>query len=173
MHTTKSPSLDCWGSLELDPLDAVEEVLDAHNWSFNRHAETEIALGISGKSCNYDVDFIWMEDTRSLKFICRFDIQITKNSYEGASLTMAKLNARLPFGHFGIDAAAMRPFFHYTLLLGGVGSSTGKRQIDAVIRSAFDSCEKAHSVFELLEGEKVVPNMQTLDLAIMDAAGRA
>ena len=59
-----------------NPLEVVERMAAANNWSFERAGEDEITLVVTGRWTNYQVSFTWMGDIEALHLACAFDIKV-------------------------------------------------------------------------------------------------
>src|ERR1044072_853333 len=58
------------------PLDVVERVVSARNWSFDRRGEMEMAVQVPGHWCDYSLYFSWNGDVGAMHFSCAFDMRV-------------------------------------------------------------------------------------------------
>ena len=74
-----------------NPLDSVEEILSANDWSFDRMSEDELTVHISGKMGEYKMLFVWQEDYSAMQFCCEFDLELRPEALDNAAKTMTAL----------------------------------------------------------------------------------
>ena len=66
------PSLET-STTQINPLDLIEELVIANDWPFQRAADDEILVEISGRWTDYRLFFVWQEEASALQFCCRLD----------------------------------------------------------------------------------------------------
>ena len=131
------------------PLDVVERMAAGNNWPFERAAEDEIALIVSGRWATYQVSFTWMNDIESLHLACAFDMRVPETRLAEVQQLIASINELLWIGHFDVwmqNGVVM--FRHALVLTGGVAASG--RQCEAVLGAALDSCERYYPAFQFV-----------------------
>lgn len=156
----------------LNPLDSVEEVLHDHNWSFNRMSNHELVLNVRGKSCQYEIFFIWQEDMSALQFCCQYDVTVSESNKAMAAQTILEINEELWMGHFDLPGATQIPSFRHTCLLRGVNDIAGAEHIEDLVDLSLAQCEQYFPVFHLLSLEQEI-DPKTVEFALMNGAGRA
>ena len=57
-----------------NPIDVLEHIATAQNWPFDRSAEDELSLAVTGSWCDYDLSFTWRDDLNGLHLACAFDL---------------------------------------------------------------------------------------------------
>lgn len=168
-----SPELDYYDDNE-NPLDNVEDVLNANNWVFDRMNDDELVVEVSGRSCGYKLFFIWQEDMNALQFCCQYDFTIEKNNLDQALKVLSSLNENLWMGHFEIPEQTSRPAFRHTCLLRGLSGGNSANFIEDLVDISLAQCERHFAAFHLLASANLhAANDQTMSLALMETVGRS
>lgn len=157
-----------------NPLDCAEEVLSAHQWSFDRANEDELYVQARGHYGAYKILLLWQEGYSALQFCCQYDIEIHPEAMDQAAIAIRDINSNLWLGHFDLPESTGMPCFRHTSLFRGVASAAGADQLENLIDIALAECERYHSTFSFLSKSSGTPNTmdeETLALAMMDPAG--
>ena len=59
-----------------NPVDMVEQIASANDWTHERAGEHEIAISIAGSWTDYHISFTWMDDIEALHLACAFDMRV-------------------------------------------------------------------------------------------------
>jgi hypothetical protein len=129
------------------PLDTIEQLAALQDWPFDRSAEDEINLSVSGKWADYQVCFNWRDDLEGLHLACTFDVKIPKPRLMEVCRLTARVNEHLWLGHFDVWADEGVLLFRYGLLLAG-GAEASSSQCEAMLRLALDACERYFPTFQ-------------------------
>ena len=78
-----------------NPIDLVEEIVLANDWSHDRASEEEMVVEISGRWCDYRMYFLWQEELSALHFSCGFDMKVPKRRRGPLYELLALANERL------------------------------------------------------------------------------
>jgi hypothetical protein len=132
-----------------NPLDVVERMASANHWPFERSAESEIALVVTGKGTNYQISFSWMEDIEVLHIACAFEMKVPQLRLSEVQRLIAGINEQLWIGHFDVWTQNGVVMFRHGLILGGGGAVTG-RQCEVALSSALDTCERFYPAFQFV-----------------------
>lgn len=157
---------------DLHPLDSVEDVLSANNWTFNRMNNDELMVQISGKAGLYRLFFIWQEDMNALQFCCQYDLNIAGNNLPAASTALLAINEQLWMGHFDLPKSTGVPSYRYTCLVRNAGRSATAEIIEDMVDISLVQCERFYPVFHMLASANDI-NTQNLSLALMETAGES
>jgi len=171
----------------INPLDSVEDVLTANEWTFNRMNMDEIIVQVAGKCCNYRLIFVWQEDMNAIQFCCQYDMVITPNNTDITARTLMAINSKLWMGSFIVDNITHIPTFRHTLLNHGDTPHTACfENIEALIDIALTQCERYQAAFDILAQESqqknILDNIQTtapmideqiMSLALMETLGES
>ncbi len=154
-----------------NPLEVVERVASANDWSFERAGDDEITILVAGRWADYQVSFTWMYDIEALHIACAFDLKVPERNRPEAQQLISMINEQLWVGHFDLwvkDGLVMHR--HALLLAGGVEASG--RQCEALLGAALDACERYFPAFQFVvwagKGAR-----EALDAAMFDTAGEA
>jgi hypothetical protein len=60
-----------------NPVDEIEQLAHANDWTFERSSEDEITVSVAGHWCEYHVSFTWMDEFESLHLAAAFDLKVT------------------------------------------------------------------------------------------------
>ncbi len=155
-----------------NPLDSVEEILSANDWTFDRMNEDELTVHVSGKMGHYKMMFHWQEEFSAMQFYCLFDLDIRGDALDLAAKTMSSINSDLWLGHFDLRRNTATPCFRHTSLFRGMTQTSGADHLEDLVDIALSECERYYPVFDMLS--KGLPARQAdLKLALMDVAGQS
>lgn len=155
-----------------NPLDSIEEILSANDWTFDRMSEDELTVQISGKMGLYTMLFVWQEDYSAMQFTCELDITFHADALDNAAKAMTAINGTLWLGHFDIRPGSNIPCYRHTSLLRGMYSS-GADHLEDLVDIALAECERYYPAFELLSRGSTAQDHSALSLAMMDIAGES
>lgn len=157
-----------------NPLDSVEDLLNANNWTFNRADEDELRVQVSGRHGGlYDMQFVWQEEYGAMQFTCKMgDIIIDEDKIAGTSEMMRKINANLWLGHFDFLDDERIPRFRHTCLFRGMHGASGAEHIEDLVDIALAECERFFAAFDLISRPKQADDA-LFSLAMMDVQGDA
>lgn len=156
-----------------NPLDSIEEILSANDWTFDRMSEDELTVQISGKMGTYTMLFVWQEDYSAMQFTCEFDITLHPDALDSAATAMTAINSTLWLGHFDIRAGGNIPCYRHTSLLRGMVYASGADHLEDLVDIALSECERYYPAFELLSRKSTSQDQGALALAMMDIAGES
>ncbi len=155
-----------------NPLDSVEEILYANEWTFDRMTEDELTVQITGKMGEYKLFFQWQEEYSAMQFTCQFDLDVKREAMDVASKTMTGINSGLWLGHFDFREGTEIPCFRHTTLFRGQTQTSGAEHIEDLVDIALAECERYYPVFDMLS-RGVPANDCDMSLALAPAAGQA
>src|SRR5690606_15234208 len=85
----------------------------------------------------------------ALQIACAYDMRVPQNKLTAIHSLLALVNERLWLGHFDIWSDEGVPMFRHALLLhGSLGASD--RQIESLIDSAVEACERFYPAFQFV-----------------------
>ncbi len=151
-----------------NPLDHVEEVLNRHNWAFNRVNAEELIVQVTGKGCDYRLFFIWEEDMSAIQFCCQYSLKIPTENFKMAAKSLMELNANLWLGHFDLPAKTGVPSFRYAAFC--QEETTTPDKISNMIDVALAQCERFFPAFNVLS-KTTATDEGSLSLALMETRG--
>lgn len=155
-----------------NPLDQVEDVLNANNWTFNRVNDDELMVQITGKFCGYHLYFIWQDDMNALQFCAQYDFSINEDKMDKAARALMTINENLWMGHFEIPADTRAPSFRHTCLYRGIQRTSSASDIEDLVDIALAQCENHYAAFYLLSHANDAHD-QNMALALMETMGES
>lgn len=154
-----------------NPLDLIEEIVNANGWSFRRASQHELAAEMSGRWCDYRLFFGWMEEIDALEFSCLYDTKVPETKREAIYPLLALINERMWLGHFDLASENRLPTFRHAMLLrGALGASV--EQLEDLVDIGLNECERFYPAFQfVLWGGK--SSAEAIDAALLETAGEA
>lgn len=132
-----------------NPVDVIEFVAAANDWSFERSGEDELALTVEGHWTDYHVSFSWMEDWEALHIASAFDLKVPDFRVPEVTRLLAQVNAQVLMGHFDLWQQEDVVIFRQSLLLSG-GAEPTNRQVEMLLSNALESCEAYFQAFQFV-----------------------
>lgn len=154
-----------------NPIDLVEEIVQANEWPHDRATDEEMVVEISGRWCDYRLLFIWQRELSALHFSCAFEMKVPRPRRTAVYELLAAINERLWLGHFDLAADDQSPAFRQGLLLrGSHGASV--EQIEDLVEISLSECERFFPAFQLVVwGGKSAE--EAIAAAMIDPVGEA
>jgi hypothetical protein len=131
-----------------NPIDLVEHLAAAHNWSCERSSDDELTLVIAGTWTDYHVSLNWREDLEAMHLACAFDFRVPDNRLPEMYRLIAQINEQLWLGHFDLWTQEGLVMFRHALLLNG--SVATPRQCEAMLKAALEACERYYQAFQFV-----------------------
>jgi hypothetical protein len=162
---------DFEGERRTNPVDLVERLAALNDWSFERPADHEITLSITGRWADYHVSFQWMDELEALHVACAFDLKVPEGRRGEVLRLLAIVNEQLWVGHFDLWPEQGMVMYRHALLLAGGATASG-RQCEALLESAIASAERYYPAFQFViwAGKSA---RQAMDAALFETAGEA
>jgi hypothetical protein len=171
MDTIKA-SFDILEDDETHPLDQVENIMNANNWTFSRTTEDELMVTLTGRNGDYRLFFIWQEDMRALQLCVQYEISIEAGNIPSTRLAIGKINEQMWMGHFDLPTCTGTPTYRYTWLSRGPGREALTEALEDIVDISMAQCERHFPVFHLLSSANDISE-KTLSLALMDTLGES
>ena len=102
-----------------NPIDLIERLAGAHDWSCDRTNDDELTLVIAGTWTDYHVSLNWRDDLEALHLACAFDFRVPENRLNEMYQLVAQINEQLWLGHFDLWTQEGLVMFRHALLLNG------------------------------------------------------
>ena len=158
-------------SPDTHPLDVIEHVVVANDWSFDRSSDQEMVVHVSGQWCDYSLHFAWHEGAGAMHFTCAFDMRVPVEKRSPVYELLALINERINIGHFCMVSEYGLPMFRHALLLRGAGGPSVE-QMEDLMETAINECERFYPSFQyVIWGGKTAA--EAFDLAIIEPVGQA
>ena len=132
-----------------NPIDLVEEIVQANEWPHDRSSDEEMVVEISGRWCDYRLFFVWQRENSVLHYSCGFEMKVPRPRRSPVYELLAAVNERLWLGHFDLADGDDSPSFRQGVLLRGVfGASV--EQIEDLVDISISECERFFPAFQLV-----------------------
>jgi len=153
------------------PVDVVEQLAAANDWTFDRDNEDEISISVAGQWADYHVAFTWLADHETLHVSCAFDFKAPERRTAEISALIAAINEQLWVGHFDLWSNEGLVMHRHGLLLSGGAHPSGP-QCAALLDNALATCERYYQAFQfvLWAGKSA---SQALECATFETKGEA
>jgi len=154
-----------------NPIDLVEEIVQANEWPHDRSSDEEMVVEIQGRWCDYRLFFVWQREMNALHYSCGFEMKVPRNRRGPIYELLAAVNERLWLGHFDLAEGDDSPSFRQGVLLRGVfGASV--EQIEDLVDISISECERFFPAFQLVVwGGKSAK--EAIAAAMIDPVGEA
>lgn len=157
----------------VNPLDSVEEMLCDNNWIYSRTDDNCLTVQVKGKTCNYQLSFLWQRNLSALQFTCKFiDLAVKPDNMAMAAASLIDMNEETWMGHFEISKGDLKPSYRQTCLMKGYSISDDNEYFEDLIDISLAHCERYYPVFHILSKESNA-NSENLSLALMETAGES
>jgi hypothetical protein len=154
-----------------NPLDIMEQIVIANDWSFDRRSESEMAAEAPGKWCDYGLYFSWSHEISAMHFTCTFDLKVPERGRGAIFELLALANERLWIGHFGMDSDDFMPVFRHAVLLRGAPGASSE-SLEDMVDIAITECERFFPAFQFVLWGGKSPT-DALAAAMLDCVGEA
>jgi hypothetical protein len=154
-----------------NPVDVVERLATAHDWSFSRASDDEVTILVAGQWTEYQVSFTWMADIEVLHLACAFELKVPERRRAEVIELASLVNEQLWVGHFDVwinDGIIM--FRHALVLTGGMRATDV--QCEALLGMALDACEHNYQAFQFVLWAGKSPR-EALESAMFETSGQA
>jgi hypothetical protein len=154
-----------------NPLDVMEQIVAANEWSFDRRSDSEMAAEAPGRWCDYGLYFNWSQEISAMHFTCAFDLKVPEKRRGALYELLALANERLRIGHFGMEKENGMPVFRHAVLLRGAPGASAE-SLEDMIDIAITECERFFPAFQfVLWGGKSPAD--ALEAAMLECVGEA
>ncbi|MFW5680746.1 MAG: YbjN domain-containing protein [Pseudomonadota bacterium] len=163
-------------NLEIDdtpgnPLDIVERIAIANDWSYDRQADDELAAELPGQWCHYRLWFSWQADMGILHLACALDIKVAPAKRLGFYHLLGLANEKLWLGHFDLWSEENVPVFRHAILVRDA-AAVGVETLEDLTELALGECERFFPAFQFhLRGGKAP--VEALAAAMLETEGEA
>lgn len=156
---------------EIHPIDIVESVATHYAWDFDRLADDQIAMTVEGQWRSYSLTLAWSPREEVLRLICTFDLDPPAERHPALYEVLNLANDAVWDGGFTFWSPQRLLVWRYGLVLAGE-QVAAPEQIDQMIHSAVESCERFYPAFQLACWGDANPR-QAIEVAMGQAYGRA
>jgi len=158
-----------------NPLDMLEQIIAANEWTFDRRSAGEMAAEAPGRWCDYGLYFSWSPEISAMHFSCAFDLKVPAETRAETCSKLFELlalaNEKLWIGHFGLETEDGTPVFRHSVLLRGAPGASAE-SLEDMVDIALTECERFFPAFQfVLWGGKAPAD--ALQAAMLDCVGEA
>lgn len=155
-----------------NPLDMVEELVEARQWQFVREDDDFMIITVPGLKDSYEICLEWQDEFSSVLFACSIPLEIGEKHYESATRTIEKINQNLWLGHFDLSNKGVHPTFRHTLLFRMIPSGIAVDIVNDVIELAIAECNRFYTTFQMIQAGDV-QLQDNLNAAVFETVGEA
>lgn len=154
-----------------NPLEVVEQLAAAEDWYFDRSADDELNLTVTGSWSDYHVCFNWHEELEGLHLACTFETKVPESKCDDVTRLMTRINEQLWLGHFDLWRKEGAILYRNGLMLAG-GAEVNQAQCETMLRLALEASERYYPAFQfvLWAGKDVE---KALEAALLETVGTA
>lgn len=156
---------------DLHPIDLVEHIAEHHEWEFDRIADDQIAMAVTGQWRTYSITLAWSAYDETLRLICTFEMEPPEARMGDLYDLLNRVNDLCWAGSFTWWGEQKMMVYRYGLVLAGE-QVAGPEQVDTMIGAAVMACERFYPAFQLVTWADRSP-ADALQVAIAEAYGRA
>ncbi len=154
-----------------NPIDVMEQIVAANEWSFERRSDSEMAAEVPGRWCDYGLYFSWSSEISAMHFTCAFDLKVPEKQRGPLYELLALANERLWIGHFGMETEDGMPVFRHAVLLRGAPGASAE-SLEDMVDIAITECERFFPAFQFVLWGGKAP-AEALQAAMLDCQGEA
>lgn len=166
-----SESLLTYSEIIAHPIDTIEKIVSANEWSFERFGDDEIAIEIAGRWCDYRMFFAWHQEAAAVHFSLAFDMRVPQDKRNQVAALLALVNEKLWIGHYDLWADNGVPMFRYAFLLRGTQGASAE-QVSELVSIALDESDRFYPAFQFVIWGGKSP-ADALACAMVDPVGEA
>lgn len=154
-----------------NPLDQVEQLVSANEWTFDRRSDQEMAVQVPGHWCDYSLYFAWNDEIDAIHFTCALDMRVPQEKKTPIYELLSLINERMWLGHFGMWSDEGLPMFRHAMPLRGTRGASGE-QMEDLVDTALSECERFYPAFQyVIWGGKSATD--AIATAMIDTVGEA
>jgi hypothetical protein len=132
-----------------NPLETVESIASAHDWMFDRMSNDELAVELTGRWCDFRLQFSWRTEIHALHFTCAFDLRVPDGKKREINDLLALMNERMAVGHFDLWSEEGLPMYRHTSLMRGIRRASVE-QLEDLVDIAVAECERYYPAFQFV-----------------------
>jgi len=155
------------------PIEMLEAYYSAHGWTHERVSDDEIVATMDGSWTKYELRAVWREDDRVLQFLALPDIKVATEKRTEMYETLGLINEQLWLGHFELwSSSGIVLFRHAALLDGQEDYHLSLEQVELLVETAIDECERFYPVFQFVMWGGKSPS-EAIAAALIETRGEA
>lgn len=155
----------------LNPIDILEELVRANDWTFQRPSDSELMVEVDGRWCGYYLLFIWRGEVGAICFSCHFDQKMPSQSWPAVYQLIGRINESLWLGHFDLTSDEGLVLFRHTVLLRGLRAASVE-QLEDLVDAAVVECERFYPALQMVVWGGCSVD-EAMSAALLETAGEA
>jgi len=162
---------DVFEGLAENPLDILEVIAAQNEWPFERAADDEITVAVSGEWCNFHIRYFWVEDENLLQAAGMMDMRVQENKKAKVLETINLVNEKIAIGHFSIWTEDNSLMFRHSNMAGEnqqVTPEICEKITDTILRES----NKYYPVFQFVLWADQSPE-EAIMSAMLETVGEA
>jgi hypothetical protein len=153
------------------PIDTIEALVSANEWSFERFGEDEIAIEMAGRWCDYRLFFAWHQEAAAVHFSLALDMRVPLEKRNEVGALIPLVNEKMWIGHFDLWADSGLPMYRYAFLLRGT-SGPSAEQVSELVSIAIEESDRFYPAFQFVIWGGKSP-ADAIACAMIDPVGEA
>ncbi len=155
----------------VNPLEIVEQLAADEDWCFDRSADDELNLTVTGTWSDYHICFNWHQELEGLHLACTFEAKVPLVKCDDVTRLMTQINEQLWLGHFDLWRKEGAILYRNGLLLAG-GAEANQAQCETMLRLAIEASERYFPAFQFVmwAGKSAE---EALEAALLETMGTA
>lgn len=155
----------------ISPLDVIEQIVAANDWTFDRPNDQEMAVHVPGRWCDYNFFCAWNQAADAMHVSLAFDTRVPKERRASVCELLALVNDKMWMGHFAIwGEEGLLAYRHALPLRGCYGPSP--EQVEDLLQNAILDCERFFPAFQYVIWGGQSP-ADAIAAAMIDTLGEA
>lgn len=155
------------------PIEMLEAYFAAHGWTHEKVGDDEVVATMDGSWTKYELRAVWREDDRVLQFLALPDIKVANEKRAAMYETLGLINEQLWLGHFELwSSSGIVLFRHAALLDGQEDYQLSLEQVELLVETAVDECERFYPVFQFVLWGGKTPT-EAIAAALIETRGEA
>ena len=154
-----------------NPIDEIENFLNAHAYTSERRGNNEIVVEIQGKWNDMLVFFSFEENMQCLHISCLMNIETTIENKSKIFELLAMINDNMWVGHFSYWTEQKMPIYRHSIFCNRLNTHL-EQQIAQILDIAIKECERMYPVFKVVLTKGMEPS-QALYPLLMETSGQA
>lgn len=142
-------SLQSFDNIIVHPIDTIEQMVSANEWSFERCGEDELAVELAGRWCDYRLFFAWHAEAAAVHFSLAFDMRVPGDKRGEVAALIALINEKLWIGHFDLWSDNGLPMYRYAFLLRGTNGPSAE-QVGELVGIALEESDRFYPSFQFV-----------------------
>jgi hypothetical protein len=157
--------------LQNHPIDTIERLVAANEWSFERFGDDEMAVELAGRWCDYRMFFAWHQEAAAVHFSLALDMRVPLSKRNEVGALIALVNEKMWIGHFDLWSDNGLPMFRYAFLLRGTNGPSAE-QVSELVTIALEEADRFYPAFQFVVWGGKSP-VEAIACAMVDPVGEA